>query len=102
MVIAAVEAAYDAGRGEVDVARFLGLLGDSTRRWEQQQADTLLSQAMEAVTEPTGASTENSTSTSITIISRWCLYPVLVLSPVAAMLQEVSFVFHCNNNFMVL
>ena len=63
MVIAAVEAAYDAGRGEVDVARFLGLLGDSTRRWEQQQADTLLSQAMEAVTEP-GASTETSTSTS--------------------------------------
>ena len=63
MVIAAVEAAYDAGRGEVDVARFLGLLGDSTRRWEQQQADTLLSQAMEAVTEP-GASTETSTSGS--------------------------------------
>ena len=65
MVIAAVEAAYDAGRGEVDVARFLGLLGDSTRRWEQQQADTLLSQAMEAVTEP-GASTETSTSRSST------------------------------------
>ena len=63
MVVAAVEAAYDAGRGEVDVARFLGLLGDSTRRWEQQQADTLLSQAMEAVTEP-GASTETSTSGS--------------------------------------
>ena len=58
-----MEAAYDAGRGEVDVARFLGLLGDSTRRWEQQQADTLLSQAMEAVTEP-GASTETSTSGS--------------------------------------
>ena len=65
MVIAAVEAAYDAGRGEVDVARFLGLLGDSTRRWEQQQADTLLSQAMEAVTEP-GASTETSASRSST------------------------------------
>ena len=65
MVVAAVEAAYDAGRGEVDVARFLGLLGDSTRRWEQQQADTLLSQAMEAVTEP-GASTETSTSRSST------------------------------------
>ena len=65
MVVAAVEAAYDAGRGEVDVARFLGLLGDSTRRWEQQQADTLLSQAMEAVTEP-GASTETSASRSST------------------------------------
>ena len=65
MVIAAVEAAYDAGRGEVDVARFLGLLGDSTRRWEQQQADTLLSQAMEAVTEP-GAETETSASRSST------------------------------------
>ena len=65
MVIAAVEAAYDAGRGEVDVARFLGLLGDSTRRWEQQQADTLLSQAMEAVTEP-GAETSTSASRSST------------------------------------
>ena len=63
MVIAAVEAAYDPGRGEVDVVRFLGLLGDSTRRWEQQQADTILSQAMEAVTE-TGASTSTSTSAS--------------------------------------
>ena len=65
MVIAAVEAAYDPGRGEVDVVRFLGLLGDSTRRWEQQQADTILSQAMEAVTE-TGASTSASASRSST------------------------------------
>lgn len=63
MVIAAVEAAYDPGRGEVDVVRFLGLLGDSTRRWEQQQADTILSQAMEAVTE-TGASTSASRSST--------------------------------------
>ena len=63
MVIAAVEAAYDPGRGEVDVVRFLGLLGDSTRRWEQQQADTILSQAMEAVTE-TGASRSSTSGSS--------------------------------------
>ena len=50
----------------------------------------------------TSITAENYAYTSVTIISRWCLYPVLVLSPVAAMLQEVGFVFHCNNNFMVL
>ena len=50
MVISAVEAAYDTGRGEVDVAVFLNLLFSETREYERQKAETILTEAMEAVT----------------------------------------------------
>lgn len=50
MVISAVEAAYDTDRGEVDVAVFLNLLFSETREYERQKAESILSEAMEAVT----------------------------------------------------
>ena len=50
MVISAVEAAYDTERGEVDVAVFLNLLFSETREYERQKAESILSEAMEAVT----------------------------------------------------
>ena len=51
MVISAVEAAYDEARGEVDVAVFLNLLFSETREYERQKAESILTEAMEAVTE---------------------------------------------------
>ena len=50
MVISAVEAAYDEARAEVDVAQFLNLLFSETREYERQKAESILSEAMEAVT----------------------------------------------------
>ena len=50
MVISAVEAAYDEARAEVDVAQFLSLLFSETREYERQKAESILSEAMEAVT----------------------------------------------------
>ena len=55
MVISAVEAAYDTDRGEVDVAVFLNLLFSETREYERQKAETILTEAMEAVTAETGS-----------------------------------------------
>ena len=60
MVISAVEAAYDPARGEVDVAVFLNLLFSETREYERQKAESILSEAMEAVTEETAESDESS------------------------------------------
>ena len=72
MVISAVESAYDADRAEVDVTRFLSLLFSETREYERQEAESILSEAMEAVTAETGGSEESSgeSGTMVTIRPR--------------------------------
>ena len=51
LVVNAVESAYDSMRGEVDVVRFLHLLYESTRDYERNKADHLLSDALDAVAD---------------------------------------------------
>lgn len=51
MVVAAVEEAYDSQKGEVDVYKFLTILYSKSRDYERHAADTILSDALLAITE---------------------------------------------------
>ena len=51
MVVAAVEEAYDSQKGEVDVYKFLTILYSKSRDQERRAADTILSDALLAITE---------------------------------------------------
>ena len=51
MVVAAVEEAYDNQKGEVDVFKFLTILYTKSRDYERRAADTILSDALLAITE---------------------------------------------------
>ena len=51
MVVAAVEEAYDSQKGEVDVYKFLTILYSKSRDHERRAADTILSDALLAITE---------------------------------------------------
>ena len=67
LVLDAVEKAYDPVIGEVAVFRFLSLLYQSTRDHERQAADTMLTQALEAVGEDTLDISDSSCSDSLSM-----------------------------------
>ena len=56
MVVEAVEEAYDSLAGEVDVTKFLTILYAKSRDCERLAADTILSDALLAITEDTSPS----------------------------------------------
>ena len=55
----AVEKAYDTTKGEVQVFKFLNLLYQSTRDYERQSADNLLSEALDAVKDSNSDSSDS-------------------------------------------
>ena len=65
LVLDVVEKAYDPVIGEVAVFWFLSLLYQSTRDHERQAADTMLTQALEAVGEDTLDISDSSCSESL-------------------------------------
>ena len=62
MVVAAVEEAYDSRAGEVDVYKFLTILYAASRDYERRAADTILSDALLAITEDHSASDSSDTT----------------------------------------
>jgi len=59
LVLDAVEKAYDEVKGEVQVFRFLNLLYHSTRDYERKSADSLLSDALDAVKDSNSDSSDS-------------------------------------------
>jgi len=59
LVLDAVEKAYDTTKGEVQVFKFLNLLYQSTRDYERQSADNLLSEALDAVKDSNSDSSDS-------------------------------------------
>ena len=59
LVLDAVEKAYDEVKGEVQVFRFLNLLYHSTREYERKSADSLLSDALDAVKDSNSDSSDS-------------------------------------------
>ena len=59
LVVDAVEKAYDEVKGEVQVFRFLNLLYHSTRDYERKSADSLLSDALDAVKDSNSDSSDS-------------------------------------------
>ena len=70
LVVNAVESAYNADRGEVDVVRFLHLLYESTRDYERNKADNLLTDALEAVADYGDSNESDSDNTGLSTILR--------------------------------
>ena len=62
MVVAAVEEAYDSQKGEVDVYKFLTILYSKSRDYERRAADTILSDALLAITEDHSGSDSDTTN----------------------------------------
>jgi len=59
LVLEAVEKAYDDSKGEVQVFEFLNILYQSSREYERQSADNLLSEALGAVRDSNSDSSDS-------------------------------------------
>jgi transcriptional regulator NrdR family protein len=59
LVLEAVEKAYDEVKGEVQVFRFLNILYHSTREYERKSADSLLTDALDAVKDSNSDSSDS-------------------------------------------
>ena len=70
MVVAAVEEAYDSQKGEVDVYKFLTILYSKSRDYERRAADTILSDALLAITENHSSGSDSDTTNLATFPTR--------------------------------